>query len=34
MVSEEMKSVKLVGVEITLQDKRKSKKSRTVQPGF
>ena len=34
MVSEEMKSVKLVDVEITLQDKRKSKKSRTVQPGF
>ena len=28
------KSVKLVGVDITLQDKRKSKKSRTVQPGF
>ena len=28
------KSVKLVGIEITLQDKRKSKKSRTVQPGF
>ena len=28
------KSVKLVGVEITLQDKRKSKKSTTVQPGF
>ena len=28
------KSVKLVGVEITLQAKRKSKKSRTVQPGF
>ena len=28
------KSVKLVGIEITLQDKRKSKKSKTVQPGF
>ena len=28
------KSVKLVGVDITLQDKRKSKKSRTVQLGF
>ena len=27
------KSVKLVGVEITLQAKIKSKKSRTVQPG-
>ena len=28
------KSVKLVGIEITLQDKRKSKKRKTVQPGF
>ena len=28
------KSVKLVGVKITLQAKRKSKKSRTVQPEF
>ena len=28
------KSVKLVGVDITLQAKIKSKKSRTVQPGF
>ena len=28
------KPVKLVGVKITLQAKRKSKKSRTVQPGF
>ena len=28
------KSVKIVGVKITLQTKRKSKKSRTVQPEF
>ena len=27
-------SVKLVGVKITLQAKSKSKKSRTIQPGF
>ena len=35
MVSEEMKkSVKLVGVEITMLAKRKNKKSKKVQPEF
>ena len=33
-IRENENSVKLAGVEITLQAKKKSKKSRTVQPGF